>query len=76
MAAKICTSVSLSATLKFGSRRTSDDVIGATIESGMAENVVVAVEISHISYSVSEIQSTSGFQLSFFLFPAIQDILI
>ena len=54
------TSGPLSAILKFGSRRTSDDVISVTIESGMVENVVVAVGISLISYSVTEIQSTSG----------------
>ena len=54
------TSGPLSAILKFGSRRTSDDVISVTIESGMVENVVVAVGISFISYSVTEIQSTSG----------------
>ena len=54
------TSGQLSAILKFGSRWTSDDVISVTIESGMVENVVVDVGISIISYSVTEIQSTSG----------------
>ena len=34
--------------------------MSVTIESGMVENVVVAVGISLISYSVTEIQSTSG----------------
>jgi len=57
---KIGTSGPLSAILKFGSRRTSGDVISVTIESGMVENVVVAVGISLISNSVTEIQSTSG----------------
>ena len=51
------TSGPLSAILKFGSRRTSDDVISVTNESGMVENVVVAVRISLLSYSVMEIQS-------------------
>ena len=54
------TSGPLSAILKFGSRRTSDDVTGVTIESGMVENVGVAVGISLLSYPVTEIQSTSG----------------
>ena len=54
------TSGPLSAILKFGSRRTTDDVVSVTIESGMVENVVVAIGISLISYSVTEIQSTSG----------------
>ena len=54
------TSGPLSAILKFGSRRTSDDVISVTIESGMVENVVVAVGISTIRHSVTEIESTSG----------------
>ena len=48
-----------SSILKVGSRRTSDDVISVT-ESGMVENVMVAVGISPISYSVTEIKSTSG----------------
>ena len=60
MAAKIGTSGPLSDILKFGSRRTSDDVISVTIESGVVENVVVTVGISLVSYSVMEIQSTSG----------------
>jgi len=60
MAEKMGTSGSQSAVLKFGSQRTSDDVISVTIESGMVENVVVAVGISLLSYSVTEIHSTSG----------------
>ena len=46
--------------MKYGSQRTSDDVSSVTIESGMVENVVVAVRISPISYSIAEIQFTSG----------------
>jgi len=54
------TSGPLSAILKLDSRRTSDDVTSVTIESGMVENVGVAVGISLLSYPVTEIQSTSG----------------
>jgi len=50
---KLGTSGPLSVILKFGSRRTSDDVISVTIESGVVENVVLAVGISFVSYSVT-----------------------
>ena len=62
MAAKMGTSDQLSAILKFGSRRTSDDGYNVTNELGMVENVVVAVGNSLISYSVAEIQSSYGGQ--------------
>jgi len=65
------TSGPLSAILKLDSRRTSDDVTSATIESGMVENVGVAVGISLLSYPVPEIQSTSGI-LTAILFSASQ----
>ena len=65
------TSGPLSAILKFGTRRTSNDVTSATIESGMVENVGVAVGISLLSYPVTEIQSTSGI-LTAILFSASQ----
>ena len=65
------TSGPLSAILKLDSRRTSDEVMSATIESGMVENVGVAVGISLLSYPVTEIQSTSGI-LTAILFSASQ----
>ena len=65
------TSGPLSAILKLDSRRTSDDVTSATIESVMVENVGVAVGISLLSYPVTEIHSTSGI-LTAILFSASQ----
>jgi hypothetical protein len=47
------------AILKLGSRRPSDDFISVTVESGMVENAEVAIGISLLSYSVTEIQCTS-----------------
>jgi predicted cobalt transporter CbtA len=46
--------------LKYCTRRTSDNDTSVTNESGVVANVVVAVGISLISYSVTEIQCTSG----------------
>ena len=71
MCLKNGTSGQLSAILKLGSRQTSGDFIIVTIVSGMVENVVLAVGISLISYSVTEIQSTSGV-LTAILFSASQ----
>ena len=57
---KMGTSGLLSAILKFGGRRTSDEVISVTVKSGMVDNVVVAVGILLVSYSITEILSTSS----------------
>ena len=43
---------------------TSDNVDSVTSESGMVENVGVAVGISLISHSVPEIRRTSGLQFA------------
>ena len=56
-----CTSGLQSAILNSGSRQTSDNVGSVTIDSGMVENVGLAVGMSMICHSVPEIQSTSGF---------------
>ena len=55
-----CTSGLQSAILNSGCRPTSDKVGGITVDSGMVENVGLAVGISMICHSVPEIQCTSG----------------
>ena len=45
-----------------GSRPTSGNVGSVTSESGVVENVGLAVGISLITHSIPEIQSTSGLQ--------------
>ena len=57
-----CTSGLQSAILNLTSRPTSGNVGNVTIDSGMVENVGLAVGISVICHSVPEIQFTSGLQ--------------
>ena len=57
-----CTSGLLSAILNSVCRPTSDKVGGITVDSGLVENVGLAVGISMICHSVPEIQCTSGLQ--------------
>ena len=55
-----CTSGLHSAILNCGSRPTLDNVGNVTDDSGVVENVGVAVGISVLSHSIPEIQCTSG----------------
>ena len=63
-----CTSGLQSAIFNSVSGPTSDKVGGITVDSGLVENVGLAVGISVIYHSVQEIQCTSGFTVRHFEF--------